>query len=57
MGKTTVTEPAADVADQPPAAQPAAEPTWPEDEFTGKGGNYVRDPVTGVRSPAPVIPE
>lgn len=25
---------------------------WPPDEFTGKGGSYVRDPLTGVRSPA-----
>ena len=25
---------------------------WPADEFTGKGGSYVRDPFTGVRSAA-----
>lgn len=32
--------------------QPMPEPEggWPADEFTGKGGNYVRDPYTGVRS-------
>jgi hypothetical protein len=28
---------------------------WPPDEYTGIGGNYVRDPVTGLRSPAPQI--
>lgn len=32
-----------------PAPQPAA---WPRDEYTGLGGQYVRDPVTGVRRPA-----
>jgi hypothetical protein len=34
---------------------PMAEPEggWPADEFTGKGGSYVRDPFTGVRTPAP----
>lgn len=26
---------------------------WPADEFTGMGGRFVRDPFTGVRSPAP----
>ena len=26
---------------------------WPADEFTGKGGSYVRDPFTGVRTPTP----
>jgi hypothetical protein len=33
---------------------PMAEPEggWPADEFTGKGGNYVRDLFTGVRTPA-----
>ena len=24
----------------------------PRDEFSGKGGRYVRDPVTGIRKPA-----
>lgn len=26
---------------------------WPPDEFTGKAGRFVRDPFTGIRSPAP----
>lgn len=28
---------------------PVPEGGWPPDEFTGKGGNYERDPFTGVR--------
>lgn len=34
---------------------PMAEPEggWPADEFTGKGGSYVRDPFTGIRTPTP----
>lgn len=34
---------------------PMAEPEggWPADEYTGKGGSYVRDPFTGVRTPTP----
>ena len=36
-------------------ALPLLEPEggWPVDEFTGKGGSYVRDPFTGVRTPTP----
>ena len=39
----------------PAAATPMPEPEggWPADEYTGKGGRYVRDPVTGVRSVNP----
>ena len=29
---------------------------WPPDEYTGIGGCYVRDPVTGVRTPEPAAP-
>lgn len=36
---------------------PEPEGGWPPDEFTGVGGSYVRDPLTGVRSPAPVVGE
>ncbi|MGE0350948.1 hypothetical protein [Hydrogenophaga sp.] len=25
---------------------------WPRDEFSGRAGRYVRDPVTGLRRPA-----
>lgn len=34
--------------------QPLPEPEggWPADAYTGKPGNYVRDPFTGIRSPA-----
>lgn len=39
----------ADAAVHTPAP-PTAE--WPRDEYTGLGGQYVRDPVTGVRRPA-----
>lgn len=31
---------------------PVPEGGWPADEFTGLGGDYVRDPYTGVRSRA-----
>lgn len=36
----------------PVRVKPVPEPVWPVDEFTGVGGRYVRDPVTGVRRPA-----
>jgi hypothetical protein len=42
----------ADDAPQGPQPMPVPEGGWPPDEFTGKGGNYVRDPFTGVRSRA-----
>lgn len=35
-----------------PTPSPATT-AWPADEFTGRGGRYVRDPVTGERRPAP----
>lgn len=38
-----------DAAVHAPAPQPAE---WPRDQYTGLGGQYVRDPVTGVRRPA-----
>jgi hypothetical protein len=41
-------------ADQPQERQPLPVPDggWPADEYTGKPGSYVRDPFTGIRSPA-----
>lgn len=36
-----------------PAPMPEPDGGWPPDEFTGKDGRFVRDPFTGVRSPAP----
>lgn len=42
--------------DAEPVPMPEPEGGWPADEFTGHGGSYVRDPITGVRSRAePVI--
>jgi hypothetical protein len=35
----------------PPLAQEPAG-GWPADEYTGKAGRYVRDPLTGLRRPA-----
>lgn len=35
-----------------PVPLPVPEGGWPADEYTGKGGDYVRDPFTGIRSPA-----
>lgn len=63
MGKKDVAVPvpagAADaaVAVQAPACVPEPEGGWPVDEFTGVGGSYVRDPLTGVRRPVPVVAE
>lgn len=34
----------------PPAHPPTAD--YPPDEYTGLGGEYVRDPVTGIRTRA-----
>jgi hypothetical protein len=50
----TKTTPSADEGTKEPRT-PLAEPEggWPADEFTGKGGSYVRDPFTGIRTPAP----
>jgi hypothetical protein len=35
--------------------QPMPEPEggWPADEYTGKAGQFVRDPFTGIRTPTP----
>jgi hypothetical protein len=47
------------MAGEPGERLPLPEPEggWPADEFTGVGGRYVRDPHTGVRSPAPEVAE
>lgn len=39
----------ASVDERVPMAEP--EGGWPADEWTGKGGSYVRDPYTGIRTP------
>lgn len=44
---------AAAVANEGPVPMAEPEGGWPADEFTGKGGSYVRDPYTGVRTPTP----
>lgn len=43
---------AAEVATTGRTVMPEPEGGWPTDEFTGKAGSYVRDPYTGLRSPA-----
>lgn len=55
MGKTTNTEGAAETQARQP--MPVPEGGWPADEFTGKGGSYVRDPYTGLRTPTPETAE
>lgn len=42
--------PAADATNAPALAQ-EPEGGWPPDEYSGKAGRYVRDPVTGKRHP------
>lgn len=42
---------AADTPGAPPLAQ-EPEGGWPPDEYSGKAGTYVRDPVSGKRRPA-----
>ncbi|WP_290906219.1 hypothetical protein [Aquabacterium sp.] len=53
---SAATETSTSTATSAPAAQrqPLPEPAggWPRDEYTGIGGNYVRDPFTGIRRPA-----
>ena len=34
-------------------AKPVAEPIHPPDDFTGIGGRYSRDPITGARTRMP----
>lgn len=49
--------PLAVAADPGPAdgkrAKPVAEPIHPPDDFTGIGGRYSRDPITGARTRMP----
>jgi hypothetical protein len=51
-------EPAADAlaASEPQPVEQLAD-GWPADEFTGVGGNYVRDAVTGRRTRAEPVAE
>lgn len=51
QGSTTPAPTDATTAQTPAPPEPAA--THPRDEYTGLGGVYVRDPVTGVRTPLP----
>jgi hypothetical protein len=39
-------------ADLPALAGAVVRPIPPRDQYTGLGGQYVRDPITGVRRPA-----
>lgn len=43
-------------ADESRPAMPVPEGGWPADEYTGKGGDYIRHPYTGVRYPAENYP-
>lgn len=52
--------PAAAGAALPEATEPSPVQTpapaaaeWPRDQYTGIGGDYIRDPITGVRTPVP----
>ncbi|HEY1102983.1 MAG TPA: hypothetical protein VGE70_06110 [Burkholderiaceae bacterium] len=49
------TEAAAPAAPAAPERQPMAMPKggWPPDEFSGIGGEFIRDPYTGKRSRKP----
>lgn len=40
---------AADAASEERKPLPVPAGGWPADEFTGLGGDYVRDPYTGLR--------
>lgn len=49
----TTTPTAGDEVSTERTPMPMPEGGWPADEFTGKGGSYVRDPYTGIRTPTP----
>ena len=53
-GDAAVAAMAAPVA---PVAVAEPEGGWPLDAFSGQPGSYVRDPVTGLRSPMPGDPQ
>ena len=57
MGKKDNTSKEPATPDVPATPMPEPEGGWPADEFTGIGGQYVRDPLTGKRSKAPEVPE
>ncbi|MFZ4286634.1 hypothetical protein [Variovorax sp. HJSM1_2] len=48
----TPTAEAANTAAETRQPLPVPPGGWPADEFTGIGGDYVRDPYTGVRTKA-----
>lgn len=52
---TTSTKAEGEQEDRKPLPVPPG--GWPADEYTGKAGRFVRDPFTGLRSPAPADPE
>lgn len=43
----------ADVDADPREPLPVPPGGWPPDAFSGQAGRFVRDPFTGLRSPAP----
>lgn len=52
MATQTKQKPAAPAPEAKRAVMPEPEGGWPPDAYTGLGGNYVRDPYTGIRRPA-----
>ena len=53
----TPAKPAATPVVSPAKAMPEPAGGWPADEFSGIGGQYVRDPLTGKRSKVPEATE
>lgn len=53
MKKATAPSAEAGAAAPAPKANPLHQPTprRPRDQFTGQGGTYARDPITGERTP------
>lgn len=53
---TTAAAPDTAAAPTPPPTGPKPLPVpkggWPKDEFTGLAGEFIRDPLTGIRRPA-----
>lgn len=50
VGDVTKQAVVAEVDERKP--MPVPDGGWPADEFTGLGGDYVRDPYTGIRRKA-----
>lgn len=55
---TAAAAPATAAAPPPAGPKPLPVPKggWPKDEFTGLAGEFIRDPLTGIRRPASKAP-